>query len=112
MPNTQIGDNQKAPFQIVEFDSKNFPTAPAPGDTVTVVPADPTVATVVFDDTPAPGTLASGFVVGGKPGANLDIVATVTHADGTSFPPVTDTVDIVPGTAKSIAFNIGTPVDQ
>ena len=109
--NPQIGDNQKAPFTITEFDSKNFPVLPAAGDTVTVVPSDTNAVSVVMDPTPASGTVASGFIVGGNPTANVDIVATVTHADGTTLT-ATDTVDIVAGAASSLAFGLGAPIPQ
>jgi hypothetical protein len=110
--NFPLGDTQKVPYSLTELDADTNPTAGDPSDTVTIVSADTDSATIVPDATPAPGTVASGFIVGGKKlQTGVAITATVTRKDG-SVLTATDLIDIVPGAASSISLGLGAPVSQ
>lgn len=112
MANFQLGDTEKVAFSIIELDADSNPATPEPGDVITVVSSDTASLTVVIDTTPASGTQASGFLVGGtKVQTGVTATATVTHADGTSLS-VTDTLDIVGGKASSLSFALGAPIPQ
>jgi hypothetical protein len=113
MANTQLGDTEKAPYTLVELDADSNPASPDPGDVIVITSSDPLSATIVPDATPVAGSVASGFVVGGKKlQAGVVITAALTHADGTQLPTVTDTIDVVGGKASSISFALGPPVAQ
>src|SRR5438128_5291442 len=106
--NLQLADTQKVPFKLIELDGDLNPAEGAPTDRVTVLSSDPASATVALDPTPAAGSVASGFVLGGKKLQNgVVITATVTHADGTNFS-ATGVLDIIAGVAVSVSFNFGT----
>ena len=112
MPNFQLGDTEKAPYTLTELDAASNPAAPSPGDVILVSSDSPASASIVPDAVPVAGSVASGFVVGGKtPKAGVVITATVTHTDGTSLS-TTDTIDVVGGVASSISFALGPPVAQ
>ncbi len=112
MPNFQLGDTEKVPYALTELDADSNPATPAPGDTVTVVSSDTDSITVVPDATAADGSVASGFLFGGKKlGTGISVTATVTHADGTSLT-VSDLIDVVGGAASSISLGLGAPVSQ
>jgi hypothetical protein len=112
MPNFQLGDTEKAPYTLTELDADSNPATPQDGDVITVVSSDTASATVVPDATPIAGSIASGFVVGGKKlQTGVTITATVTHTDGTSLS-VVDTIDIVGGKASSLSLGLGAPVAQ
>lgn len=96
-------------------DGKGLSGAPlAPGQTISVVSADPGTVDFTVDATPLKDTegdqsVWSAEVLLKNPPAQLnvpvDVVATVTNADGTVAETITDTVTVtppVPGTAKSI----------
>lgn len=112
MPNTAIGDTEKAPFTLVELDGASQPVPGLPTDVISITSDSPDSASIVMDSTPAPGTVASGFVVGGVPKPGVIITALVTHADGTTLGPVTDTIDIVGGVANSLSFGLGAPIPK
>jgi len=106
-------DVQKIPYSVPETDADGNPTAPNPGDTCVVTASDTDMGTVVPDATPAAGTIASGFVIGGKKLGTLTITATITKADGTPGPgPYTQALQITPGPATSGSLVLGTPVAQ
>lgn len=112
MPNYQLGDTEKAPFALTELDADSNPTQGKADDVITVTSSDTDSATVVMDATPAEGTVASGWVIGGKKvQSGVTINATVTHADGTTLS-VVDVIDIVPGAAVSLSLGLGAPVAQ
>jgi len=112
MANFQLGDTEKVPYALTELDADSNPATPKSDDTITIVSSDTDSATVVPDETPVAGSVASGFIVGGKKvQAGVSITATVTHADGTSLT-VTDLIDVVGGAASSISLGLGAPVSQ
>jgi hypothetical protein len=112
MANFALGDTEKAPYTLVELDADSNPAMPKAGDVISVVSSDTASATIVPDATPVAGSVASGFVVGGKKlQTGVIITATVTHTDGTSLN-TTDTIDIVGGAASSLSFGLGAPVAQ
>ncbi len=112
MPNFQLGDTEKAPYALTELDADSNPASPSPGDVITITSSDTASATVVPDATPTAGSIASGFVVGGKKvQVGVTITATVTHTDGTMLS-VTDTIDVVGGVASSLSLGFGAPVSQ
>jgi hypothetical protein len=111
MPNFQLGDSEKAPFALTELDAASQPASAQLGDSVSVVSDSPSNASIVMDPTPAPGSIASGFVVGGTPKTGVNITATVTHADGTKLS-VSDVIDVVGGVASSLSLGLGAPVSQ
>jgi len=112
MANPQIGDSEKAPFTLVELDAASFPTQGVPTDVISITSSNDASLSIQMDPTPAAGTVASGFVVGGTPAVGVVITATVTHADGTVLGPVTDTVDVVGGVANSLSFGLGAPIPK
>jgi hypothetical protein len=110
--NPQIGDSQKAPYTLTGTDAAGNPAVLETGDTVTVVSSAPASLSVVPDATPAAGSIASGFLVGGKTLATgIVVTATIAHADGTSAS-VTDTIDVGAEEASSLSFGLGAPVSQ
>jgi hypothetical protein len=109
--NPQLGDSEKVPFTLIELDAASFPATPNTGDVASVTSASPSI-TVVMDATPVAGTVASGFLVGGTPAPGVVITAQVTHADGTVLGPITDTIDVVGGTASSLSIGLGAPVPK
>jgi hypothetical protein len=112
MPNFQLGDTEKAPYALTELDADSNPATADPADVISVTSSDTASATIVPDATPAAGSIASGFVVGGKKvQAGVVISASVTHTDGTSLS-VTDTIDVVGGKASSLSLGLGAPVSQ
>lgn len=115
MANFQLGDSEKVAYSLVELDAKSVAVPGLPTDVVSVTSDNTNLATVVPDATPTPGSVASGFIVGGTPVAGqpntVNITATVTHADGTSLS-VSDAIDIVGGAANSISLGLGAPVAQ
>lgn len=113
MANTQLTDNFKVPYTLVETDADGNPATPAPGDTATVTSADTDSITVVPDETPVDGTVASGFLLGGKKlQVGVSVTALVTHTDGTTLGPVVDLIDVVGGAASTLAFGLGAPIPQ
>jgi hypothetical protein len=112
MPNFQLGDTEKVAYSLTELDADSNPTQGVPTDVITVVSDSLGSATVVQDATPAPGTVASGFIVGGKTlKTGVNVTWTVTHADGTKLT-TTDVFDIVGGAASSLSVGLGAPVAQ
>jgi hypothetical protein len=112
MPNFQLGDTEKAPYALTELDADSNPATPAAGDVINITSSDVGSATVVPDATPSAGSIASGFVVGGKKlQTGVVISASVTHTDGTSLS-VSDTIDVVGGKASSLSLGLGAPVSQ
>lgn len=114
--NPQLGDTQKVPYAFTLVDADGNTVPGGQGRVVTVASSDTDSATIVPDASPTAGSLASGFVVGGKKLATgLTITATVTKEDGTTPDPalsVVDTIDIVAGAAVSALLSLGTPVAQ
>lgn len=112
MPNFQLGDTEKVAYALTELDALSNPTQGVATDVISVTSDSPGSATIVPDATPAAGSVASGFVVGGKTlKVGVAVTASVTHLDGTSLT-VTDTIDIVGGTASSLSLGLGAPVSQ
>jgi hypothetical protein len=112
MASFQLGDTEKAPYALTELDADSNPATPATGDVITITSSDSASATVVPDATPAAGSIASGFIVGGKKvQTGVVIAAAVTHADGTVLT-VSDTIDVVGGKASSLSLGLGAPVSQ
>lgn len=112
MANLQLQDIQKVPYTLTAVDADGNPAQLAPGASVAVSSNDPASATVVPDATPAVGSVASGFVVGGAKLGTVQINAVVTNADGSAGPTGAVSIDIVSGPAASIAMSLGTPVAQ
>jgi hypothetical protein len=111
--NFQLGDTEKVPYSLIELDADSNPATPEPGDTITIVSSDTASLAVVPDPTPAAGTVASGFLVGGsKLQTGVTVTATVSHADGSPSLSVVDTIDIVGGKASSLSLGLGAPVAQ
>lgn len=113
-PNTQLIDNFKIPYALSVLDADGDPTSLQPGETVQVVSSDTASISVVPDATPAPGSIASGFIVGqSKLQTGVSVTATVIGADGTTPGlSVQDLFDVVAGTEASIAFNLGSAIPQ
>lgn len=108
-----LQDHQKVPYQIVGVDAAGLPGASLPaGASVAVSSSDPTLATVVPDATPAPGTLASGFVVAQPKLGTVQLNVAVTNADGSAGPTGQQSIQIVAGAEATIQVNLGTPVSQ
>jgi hypothetical protein len=108
----QLGDTEKVQYALTELDADSNPATPSPGDTISIVSSDTASLTVVPDATPTAGSIASGFLMGGKKlAAGITVTATVTHTDGTSLT-VADTIDIVGGKASSLSLGLGAPVAQ
>lgn len=113
MGNFQLQDIQEVPYQLTALDADKLPGAAlAPGATIVVSSADPTLATVVPDATPAAGSVASGMILAQPKLGTVQLNAAVTNADGTAGPTGAIAIDIVNGPAATIAFNLGTPVLQ
>jgi len=111
MPNFQLGDTEKAPYALTELDAASNPASPQPGDVISIVSSDTASATVVPDATASAGSIASGFIVGGKKLGTVTITATVTHTNGDKLT-VSDDIDIVGGVASSLSLGLGAPVSQ
>ena len=110
--NPQLGDTQKVSYALTELDGASNPASAQAGDVVSVVSSAPASITVVPDATPVAGSVASGFLVGGKTLAvGVTVTASVTHVDGTSLS-VVDTIDVVGGVASSLSLGLGAPVSQ
>ena len=108
-------DNQKVPYQIIGDDAAGFPGAQLPaGASLAVSSSDPTIASVVPDAAPAPGTIASGYVVAATPAklGQVQISAAVTNADGSAGPTGSVSVNVSAGSLSTIVMNLGTPVSQ
>ena len=111
--NFQLGDTEKVAYALTELDVDSNPATPEAGDVITVTSSDTASITVVPDATPAAGSVASGFLVGGKKiQQGVQITASVTHADGSPFLTVTDLIDLVGGVASSLSLGLGAPVAQ
>ncbi len=112
MANFQLGDTEKVSYALTELDADSNPATADPADVISIVSSDTASATVVPDATAAAGSVASGFIVGGKKvQTGVTITASVTHSDG-SVLSVVDTIDIVGGKASSISLGLGAPVSQ
>jgi hypothetical protein len=108
----QLGDTEKVAYSLIELDADSNPASPQAGDTITIATSDPASLTSVPDVVPVAGSVASGFLLGGKKlQVGVTVTATVTHADGTSLT-VTDAIDIVGGQASSLSLGLGAPVAQ
>lgn len=112
MGNFQLQDVQKVPYSLQAVDADGNPAQLEAGDTVDVSSSDPASATVVPDATPAAGSVASGFVVGGAKLGTVQVNAAVKKADGSAGPTGAVSIDIVGGPAASISFSMGTPQAQ
>lgn len=112
MGNLQLQDVQKVPYLLTAVDADGNPAQLASGASVAVSSSDPASALVVPDATPAAGTVASGFVVGGAKLGTVQINAAVTNGDGSAGPTGAVSIDVVSGPAASIAMSLGTPVAQ
>jgi hypothetical protein len=112
MSNFQLGDTEKVPYALTELDADSNPTSGKPDDVISIVSDSTDSLSVVPDASPAAGSVASGFLVGGKVlKSGVNVTATVTHADGTSLS-VTDVIDVVGGVASSLSLGLGAPVSQ
>jgi hypothetical protein len=110
-----LTDSQKVPYQIIGDDAAGFPGAALPaGATIAVTSSDPTIAVVVPDAAPAPGTVASGFIAAAVPAkvsvAPIQINAAVTNADGTPGPTGSLAVSVVAGALATIVMSLGAAV--
>ena len=111
--NFQLGDSEKVSYALTALDAQSNPATLAVGDTITITSSDTASATIVPDATPVAGSLASGFIVGGKKvQVGVVITASANKADGSLDLTVTDTIDIVGGTASSLSLGLGAPVAQ
>jgi len=108
--NFQLGDNEKVPYVMTALDANSAGVKLADGDVISVTSADPDIASVVPDATPAAGSLASGFIVGGKKLGTVAISAAASKADGTLDTSVIDQIDVVGGAATSLSLSLGKPV--
>jgi len=115
MANFQLGDTEKSPYAVTVLDGDSNPAVLDPTDTVTVVSSDVASMTVVPDATPAAGSVASGFVLGGaKLQVGVTLTATVTPGPTSITKAITgvDLIDIVGGVANSLSIGLGAPVLQ
>lgn len=113
MANFVLGDTQKVPYALTELDADGNPTSGDPGDTIDIASSDPASVSVVPDASPAAGSVASGFLVGGsKLGTGISITATLTPAGGGAPLVATDLIDVIAGAASSISLGLGAPVSQ
>ena len=115
MANFQLGDTEKVAYTVTVLDADSNPASLQPGDSVSVVSSDTASASIVPDATPAVGSVASGFIVGGKKlQVGVSITATVNQAVPSVPPlaPAVDLIDIVGGAASSISLGLGAPVAQ
>lgn len=112
MTNFQLQDVQKVLFVLNAVDADGNPAALASGASIKVSSADPTIADVVLDPTPASGSLVSGFVVGKAKLGTVQINAAVVNVDGSAGVTGAVSIDVVAGPAATISFNLGTPVSQ
>lgn len=112
MPNFQLGDTERVAYTLTELDADSNPATADPSDVVSVISSDTKSITVVPDATPVAGSVASGFLVGGRlVQTSVNITATVTHTDGTTLS-VSDLIDVVGGKASSLSLGLGAPVSQ
>jgi hypothetical protein len=111
-----LGDTQKVSYALNAVDADGNVAALPAGDTVSVVSADPTIAQVVPDASPAAGSVASGFILGQSKLGTTQITATAIGSDGTtpdpSLSPAVQAIQTVAGAAASMGFTLGTPVSQ
>jgi len=113
MANFQLGDTEKVSYTLTALDADSNPAVLADGDTISVTSSDPASASVVADATPISGSLASGFIVGGKKiKTGVSITFSATKADGSLDLTVVDLIDIVGGTATSLSVSLGSPIAQ
>lgn len=129
MANFALQDSQKVPYSVAEFDAKGVLDKPGAGDTVTVTTDSPASLSIVpdaavdpakvpnnADGTPGDPTnyLQTGFIVGGSsPKVGCGVIATFSHADGTTPPPpVTDLIDLIAGPIATGGLSLGTAVNQ
>jgi len=113
MANFQLGDTEKVAYTLTALDAQSNPATLAAGDSISITSSDTASATIVPDATPVAGSLASGFIVGGKKvAAGVVITASALKADGSLDLTVTDTIDIVGGVASSLSLGLGAPVAQ
>jgi hypothetical protein len=110
-----LQDSQKVNYALNAVDADgNVAQLPA-GDTLVVASSATASATVVPDATPAAGSIASGFILGGATLGAVQITATAQTAAGTpdtTIAPATQSFTIVAGSATTIGFTLGTPVSQ
>jgi hypothetical protein len=112
MANFPLGDTQQVSFAVSSLDADKNPAVAQPGDIITVVSSAPASIIVVLDATPAAGSVVSGTLLGTAILATgVAITATVAHVDGTSATG-TDILDVVGGEGETLAFALGTPVQQ
>ena len=111
MPLQITSNNTNEHYYIIGKDKDGIPGAQlAPGQTISVVSADPTVVTLTPDPTALPdnegvASVASGLVNPIKVGGPINVTETVSNADGTVAETAVDTVTVVaptPGVAVSI----------
>jgi|SRR5579863_1075205 len=110
--NPQFNVGFMAPYVVGETNPADGTLdPPVAGDTCKVTSPDPTTCLVVPDATPSvPNAVQTGFLQFLKPATGFQITEEVTHADGTNFPPVTDTFDILPPAAVATTFVLGPQV--
>jgi len=110
--NFQLGDTEKVAYALTELDADSNPATPQTGDVISITSSDTASLTVVPDATPIDGSVASGFLFGGKKlQTGVSVTASITHTDGTSLS-VSDLIDIVGGKASSLSLGLGAPVSQ
>jgi|SRR5579872_5029232 len=112
MTNFQLSDTHKVAYALTELDVDNNPASPLPGDVITIVSSDTAMLTVVPDAVPAPGSVASGFLVAGKKLGTVTVTANVSHPQLASSINLVDTIDIVSSVAVSLSLGLGAPVAQ
>lgn len=111
--NFPLGSTQKVPYRVSHIDG----AALASGNTLEVVSGDLASATIVPDATPAAGSLASGFIVGGaKAQTGLQITTNEKNAAGTVVDSITILIDVTvappPPPVANLAIALGVAVPQ
>jgi hypothetical protein len=111
-----LQDIQKVSYAINAVDKDGNATSLPAGDSVLVASSDATIASVAPDAAPAAGSVASGFILGGKTLGTAQISFTAVGADGAT-PDATiaaagQSVQVVSGSAASLSPVLGTPVNQ
>ncbi len=109
--NPQVHEGFMVPYVVAETKADGSFDPPAPGDNCVLVSSDPSSALVVPDATPSvPDSIQTGFIQGLKAAPGITLTETVSHADGTNFPPVVDTIDVIPAAATGTVFTLGAEV--
>lgn len=111
-----LQDSQEVSYALNATDKDGNVAQLPTGDTILVASSATASATVVPDATPAAGSLASGFILGGATLGAVQITATAVGSDGVTpdatITPATQSFTIVAGGATAIGITLGAPVSQ